>query len=229
MWYGNVFLFEKENRLCNRFCAVIFYLTVLFFFYIVATMKTEISTNLLQSVTAQQAFAEASTDRIMQLIDWTVETFRAGGKLLIIGNGGSAADAQHMAAEFVNRFKIDRRPLPAVALTTDTSIITSIGNDFSFDMIFVKQIQALGKPGDLALGISTSGNSPNVLKGIATAKEMDLRTAVLTGGSSNTGGKIGALADLVLNVPTDSTPHIQETHLWVEHILCELVEKELFA
>ena len=134
-----------------------------------------------------------------------------------------------MAAEFVNRFKIDRQPLPAIALTTDSSILTSIGNDFSFDMIFVKQVQALGKPGDLALGISTSGNSPKVLKAIATAKEMGIRTAALTGGVSNPGGEIGALADMVLNVPTDSTAHVQETHLWVEHIVCELVEKELFT
>ena len=192
-------------------------------------MKTEISTNLTQSVMAKQAFVEASSDRIIQLVEWTIETFRSGGKVLIFGNGGSAADAQHVAAEFVNRFKIDRHPLPAIALTTDSSVLTSIGNDFSFDMIFVKQIQALGKPGDLALGISTSGNSPNVLQAISTAKEMGLRTAALTGGSSSPGGKIGAIADLVLNVPTDNTPHIQEAHLWVEHILCELVEKELFS
>jgi len=204
-------------------------LTVPGFLYIVATMKTEISTNLAQSIMAQQAFAEASIDRIIKLVEWTIETFRSGGKLLIFGNGGSAADAQHVAAEFVNRFKINRRPLPAIALTTDTSVLTSIGNDFSFDMIFVKQIQALGKPGDLALGISTSGNSPNVVSAIAEAKKMNLRTAALTGGVANPGGKIGELADLVLNVPTDSTAHIQETHLWVEHILCELVEKELFA
>jgi D-sedoheptulose 7-phosphate isomerase len=192
-------------------------------------MKTEISINLAQSVMAQQAFAEASSDRIITLVEWIIETFRSGGKLLIFGNGGSAADAQHLAAEFVNRFKIDRRPLPAIALTTDTSVLTSIGNDFSFDMIFVKQVQALGKPGDLALGISTSGNSPNVLKAIAVAKEMNLRTAALTGGATNPGGKIGAAADLVLNVPTDATPHIQETHLWVEHIICEFVEKEMFT
>ncbi len=199
------------------------------FFFHCANMKTEIAINLAQSVIAQQAFAEASSDRIIQLVEWTIETFRSGGKLLIFGNGGSAADAQHVAAEFVNRFKIDRQPLPAIALTTDSSILTSIGNDFSFDMIFVKQVQALGKPGDLVLGISTSGNSPNVVKAIAAAKEMNIRTAALTGGSSNTGGEIGGLADLVLNVPTDSTAHIQETHLWVEHILCELVEKELFS
>jgi D-sedoheptulose 7-phosphate isomerase len=192
-------------------------------------MKSHILTNLAGSIRAQQEFAEASADRIVQLVQWTVATFRSGGKLLLFGNGGSAADAQHVAAEFVNRFKIDRQPLPAIALTTDSSVLTSIANDFSFDLIFVKQIQALGKPGDLALGISTSGNSPNVLKAITTDREMGLRTAALTGGSTKPGGEIGAVADLVLNVPTDSTPHIQEAHLWVEHILCELVEKELFA
>jgi len=206
-----------------------FCLTVPAFFNIVATMKTEISKNLSQSILAKQAFFDASSDTIIKLVAWTIETFRSGGKLLVFGNGGSAADAQHVAAEFVNRFKIDRVPLPAIALTTDTSVLTSIGNDFSFDLIFVKQVEALGKPGDLALGISTSGNSPNVLKAIEKAKEIGLRTAALTGGSSNPGGMIGRVADLVLNVPTDNTPHIQEAHLWVEHILCELVEKEMFT
>jgi D-sedoheptulose 7-phosphate isomerase len=206
-----------------------FYLTVAGFFYIVATMKTLISTNLIQSITAKQAFAEASIDRIIQLVEWTIETFNAGGKLLILGNGGSAADAQHMAAEFVNRFKINRRPLPAIALTTDTSILTSIGNDVSFDMIFVKQIQALGKPEDLVLAISTSGKSPNVVKAVETARDMGLKTVALTGGTSLPGGELGPITDLILNVPTDSTAHIQEAHLWIEHMVCELVEKEMFG
>lgn len=192
-------------------------------------MKAHIEENLARSVQAQQEFAVQALDEIIRLVGWLVDTFRSGGKLLVFGNGGSAADAQHMAAEFVNRFKINRRPLPAIALTTDTSILTSIGNDFSFDEIFVKQVQALGKEGDLVLGISTSGNSPNVVKAVAAAREMKLRTAVLTGGTGQPGGKLGGIADLVLNVPSDSTPHIQEAHLWVEHIICELVEKELFA
>ena len=192
-------------------------------------MKIDISTNLVQSILAQQAFAEASTDRIIQLVEWTVETFRSGGKVLIFGNGGSAADAQHMAAEFVNRFKINRRPLAAIALTTDSSVLTSIGNDFSFDLIYVKQIQALGKPEDLAIAISTSGTSPNVVKAVETAKEIGMKTVALTGGTSLPGGDLGPIADLVLNVPTDSTPHIQETHLWIEHMVCELVEKEMFS
>lgn len=193
------------------------------------TMKTHIATNLAGSVAAQQAFGKASADRIVQLVEWTIETFRSGGKLLIFGNGGSAADAQHMAAEFVNRFKLNRPPLPAIALTTDSSVLTSIGNDFGFDVIFVKQIEALGKAGDLALAISTSGNSPNVVQAVEAAKKIGMRTAALTGGTGNPGGRLGPLVDLLLNVPTDSTPHIQETHLWVEHIVCELVEKEMFG
>ena len=192
-------------------------------------MKTLIFTNLEQSVKAQQDFAAASSDRIVQLVEWIIETFQGGGKLLLFGNGGSAADAQHMAAEFVNRFKISRRPLPAIALTTDSSVLTSIGNDFGYDLVFVKQIEALGKPGDLVLAISTSGNSPNVVKAVETAQKMGIRTVALTGGTVRPGGALDPLVDLLLNVPADSTPHIQETHLWVEHMVCELVEREMFG
>ena len=191
-------------------------------------MKTIISTNLVQSIMAKEAFARESSDQIVDLANQITETFNDGGKLLIFGNGGSAADAQHMAAEFVNRFLINRRPLPALALTTDTSVLTSISNDFSYDLIFVKQIQALGKPEDLALGITTSGTSPNVVKAIATARDMGLKTAALTGGNA-VSGELAGNCDLILNVPSDSTPHIQETHLWVEHILCEMVERTIFT
>jgi D-sedoheptulose 7-phosphate isomerase len=192
-------------------------------------MKTIISTSLVQSIMAKEAFARESSDKIIELAGQIVETFNDGGKLLIFGNGGSAADAQHMAAEFVNRFLINRRPLPALALTTDTSILTSIGNDFSFDLIFVKQIQALGKPEDMALGISTSGTSANVVKGMATAHEIGMKTAALTGGEGTVPEDLSHSCDLILNVPSDSTPHIQETHLWVEHLLCEMVEKTIFT
>ena len=192
-------------------------------------MKIIISTSLVQSIMAKEAFARESSEKIIELAKQIIETFNDGGKLLIFGNGGSAADAQHMAAEFVNRFLINRRPLPALALTTDTSVITSIGNDFSYDLIFVKQIQALGKPEDLALGISTSGTSANVVKAMATAREMGLKTAALTGGSVAPTGELSHSCDLILNVPTDTTPHIQETHLWVEHLLCEIVEKSMFT
>ena len=192
-------------------------------------MKTIISTSLVQSIMAKEAFARESSEKIIELAGQIVETFNDGGKLLIFGNGGSAADAQHMAAEFVNRFLINRRPLPALALTTDTSVLTSIGNDFSFDLIFVKQIQALGKPEDMALGISTSGTSTNVVKGMATAREIGLKTAALTGGEGTVPEDLSHSCDLILSVPSDSTPHIQETHLWVEHLLCEMVEKTIFS
>jgi D-sedoheptulose 7-phosphate isomerase len=195
----------------------------------VAAMKTLVSTNLVQSIMAKEAFVRESADDLLRLADWIRETFADGGKLLIFGNGGSAADAQHLAAEFVNRFLINRRPLPALALTTDSSVLTAIGNDFSFDQVFVKQVQALGRPEDLALGISTSGTSANVVKGMQAAREIGMRTAALTGGTLRPGGDLAAICDLVLNVPTDATPHIQETHLWIEHLLCEIVEKQLFG
>ena len=169
------------------------------------------------------------SDNIVGAVELCVESLRAGGKVMFAGNGGSAADAQHLAAEFVNRFLINRRPLPALALTTDSSVLTSIGNDFSFDQVFVKQVQALGRPEDLALGISTSGTSANVVKGMQAAREIGMRTAALTGGTVRPGGDLAALCDLVLNVPADATPHIQETHLWIEHVLCEIVEKQMFG
>lgn len=190
------------------------------------SMKQILATSLENSIAAKEAFVKAHHDDILRLAQWLIDTIKNGNKLLVFGNGGSAADAQHMAAEFVNRFMIDRPPLAAIALTTDTSILTSIGNDFSFDDIFVKQIQALGKEGDMALGISTSGNSPNVLTAIEVAKKMGIKTAALTGGK---GGKLIDIADLVLNVPSSITPAIQETHVWVEHLLCQLVDEALFG
>ena len=195
----------------------------------VGAMKNLIKTNLAHSIQAKEAFAQASADDILLLADWIQQSLEQGGKLLIFGNGGSAADAQHMAAEYVNRFLINRRPLAALALSTDTSVLTSIANDFSYDQIFAKQVQALGKPEDLALGISTSGNSPNVVKAIEAAREIGMKTAALTGGISRPGGVLAGLCDLVLNVPSDATPHIQEAHLWVEHLLCEIVEKQMFV
>lgn len=181
------------------------------------------------SIQAQEAFAREQGEVIGALALQMVLTIRQGGKILLFGNGGSAADAQHMAAEFVNRFLINRRPMAALALTTDCSVLTSIANDFSFDEIFVKQVQALGKPEDLALGISTSGGSVNVLKAMEVAREMGMVTAALTGGLAGDGGAVGRAADFLLNVPSDKTPHIQEAHLWAEHLLCELVEREIFG
>ncbi len=179
-----------------------------------------------RSVEAKEEFVRQAGDLILDLAERMITVFRQGGKLLIFGNGGSAADAQHMAAELVNRFLIDRSPLPAVALTTDSSILTAIGNDFSYDEVFVKQVEALGRAGDMALAISTSGNSANVLRAVRRAAGMGLVTAGLTGGS---GGGLAACCDICLTVPATATPHVQEVHLWVEHLLCEIVEQELFA
>ncbi|MBU0674607.1 MAG: D-sedoheptulose 7-phosphate isomerase [Proteobacteria bacterium] len=189
-------------------------------------MKEFLLEKLNHSIEAKQKLVETQSETIIALAKLMAEIFQNGNKLLIFGNGGSAADAQHMAAEFVNRFMMDRAPLAAIALTTDTSNLTSIGNDFSFDEIFVKQVQALGKPGDLVMGISTSGNSPNVIQAIRYAASHEMKTVVLTGG---TGGHLAELAEIVVNVPVTTTPHIQEAHLFVEHVLCWLVDEILFG
>ena len=154
------------------------------------------------------------------------EAFARGGRLFVFGNGGSAADAQHMAAEMVGRFARDRRALPALALTTDSSVLTSVANDYSFERVFVRQIEALGRPGDVAFGISTSGNSANVLKAIDTATAGRLKTVALTGGD---GGLIGAAAEIHINVPDASTARVQEVHRTLIHVICELVEDSIDA
>jgi D-sedoheptulose 7-phosphate isomerase len=154
-----------------------------------------------------------------------VEALEEGNKVLLFGNGGSAADAQHIAAEFVGRFAFDRRALPALALSVNTSCVTAIGNDYGFDLIFSRQIEALGRPGDVAIGISTSGNSPNVVGGITVAKEIGLRTIALTG---CTGGKLKNAAAYCIAVPSSETPRIQECHILIGHIISELVEQAIF-
>ncbi len=189
-------------------------------------MKDFIKENLKNSISAKEKLFANQSEIIIQLAELIASIIKNGNKLLIFGNGGSAADAQHMAAEFVNRFMIERPPLAAIALNTNTSNITSIGNDYSFDDIFLKQIRAIGKEGDLALGISTSGNSPNVVRAIEKAADMGLHTAILTGGS---GGKLAGMADIEINVPSNITPHIQEAHLWVEHLLCWMVDNIIFG
>jgi len=145
----------------------------------------------------------------------------AGGKVMFAGNGGSAADAQHLAAELVNKFLRQRSPLPGLALTTDTSALTAIGNDFSFDEVFSKQIQALGRKGDVFLGISTSGNSANIIKALSVARGMGLSTIALTG----QGGRMGEMADCTIAVPSGLTPRVQEAHILIGHILCEIIEE----
>jgi D-sedoheptulose 7-phosphate isomerase len=152
-------------------------------------------------------------------------TLKGGGKILLFGNGGSAADAQHLAAEFVNRFLIERPPLAALALTTDTSILTSIANDYDFLEVFAKQVRALGRPGDAALGLSTSGNSANVVRALEVARRLGLKTLALSGGD---GGPVAAAAELAIVVPSKSTPRIQEVHITIGHVLCDLVDFLLF-
>ena len=153
-----------------------------------------------------------------------VLALRDGKKLFFFGNGGSAADAQHLAAEFVGRFDRQRRALPAIALTTDTSVLTSISNDYSYESVFARQLEGLGSPGDIAVGISTSGNSPNVLSGIRSAKEVGLVAVGMTGLS---GKELLELSDYCIRVPSDHTPRIQEAHILIGHILCEMVDESL--
>jgi len=154
-----------------------------------------------------------------------IEVLRKGNKPILFGNGGSAADAQHIAAEFVGRFAFDRPALPALALSVNTSCVTAIANDYGFDVVFARQIEALGRPGDVAIGISTSGNSRNVIQAMAVAKKIGLHTVALTGAS---GGELKPAVDHCLRAPSDETPRIQECHILIGHIISELVEQTIF-
>jgi len=187
-------------------------------------MKKIILDILQDSIDVKDRFIKNNVDLIERGANILASGIVSGHKILIFGNGGSAADAQHIAAEFVNRFQIERPPLAALALTTDTSIITSIGNDYHFDEIFSKQIAALGRKDDIAVGISTSGSSKNVVKAIQAAKNIGMFTIGLTG----RGGEIAACSDLVFAVESDITARIQETHITLGHILCDLVDRILF-
>jgi D-sedoheptulose 7-phosphate isomerase len=176
--------------------------------------------NLLKSrLVSEQAEQVAAAAQVL------ADTLKRGGKILLFGNGGSAADAQHLAAEFVNRFQIERPPLAALALTTDTSILTSIANDYDFLEVFAKQVRALGRPGDAALGFSTSGHSGNVVRALEVAREMGLKTLALSG---RDGGPVAAAAELAIVVPSWSTPRVQEVHITIGHVLCDLVDFLLF-
>ncbi|MBW2193272.1 MAG: D-sedoheptulose 7-phosphate isomerase [Deltaproteobacteria bacterium] len=187
-------------------------------------MENIILNTLRESITVKERFIQNNIERIQNAADRLVACLVSGNKILIFGNGGSAADAQHIAAEFVNRFQIERPPLAAIALTTDTSILTSIGNDYHFDEIFSKQVSALGKKDDIAIGISTSGNSKNVIEAVTTAKDIGLFTIGMTG----RGGKLAECADLLFRVESDTTARIQEAHSILGHILCDLVDRILY-
>jgi D-sedoheptulose 7-phosphate isomerase len=174
----------------------------------------------------QERFIRENKQIIADMAKEIANCYINGGKVMIFGNGGSAADAQHIAAEFINRFKMERPPLPCIALTTDTSVITSIGNDYEFNDIFSKQISALGNPIDIAWGISTSGNSENVLKALRIAAKNGLKTIGFTG---NSGGKMPGICDYSLIVPSRTTARIQELHIFSAHMICELVDEIMFG
>ncbi len=189
-------------------------------------MITEISSQLVAHREVITRVELELSPLIAEMVTMLVETFKRGGKLLVMGNGGSAADAQHFVAEIVGRFKMERRGLPAIALSTDTSILTAIGNDYGFDKVFHRQVEALAAPCDLIVGISTSGNSPNVQLALELAREKGCRTIGLLG---KDGGSIKDVCHLALIVPTTDTPRVQESHITIIHIVCDLLEKTMFA
>ncbi|MDW8427681.1 MAG: D-sedoheptulose 7-phosphate isomerase [Chitinophagales bacterium] len=175
----------------------------------------------------QQVLADASLlDRVRQVAEAIVHCYRKGGKVLFCGNGGSAADAQHLAAELSGRFYSDRDPLDAEALHVNTSYLTAVGNDYGYDQVFSRLVKARGRSGDVLIALSTSGNSANVIRALEEARRLGLLTVGMTGA---TGGRMASLCDILLNVPSTDTPRIQEVHMLMGHIICQLVEAELFA
>jgi D-sedoheptulose 7-phosphate isomerase len=190
-------------------------------------MQRDIRRIFASSIATQRAFVRAHAAALARVVEISSAALAAGHTLFFFGNGGSAADAQHLAAEFVNRYQLPRAPLPAIALTTDSSALTSIANDLGYAEVFAKQVEALGQRGDVAFAISTSGNAPNVLRAVARCKRLGITTVGLTGG---TGGKLASRVDHLLCVDhTSVTARIQETHIVIGHALCELVERRLAA
>lgn len=186
-------------------------------------MKNAIEKIFKDSIAVKERALKTNTDAIEKAVLLIIQSLKSGGKVIFFGNGGSAADSQHLAAEFIGRFQKERKALASIALTTDSSIITALSNDYHFDKIFARQIEGLGKPGDVAFGISTSGNSKNVIEGVKQAKSMKLSVITMTG---NDGGLLSKLSDVSLNVPSNVTARIQESHLCIGHAICELVEQQ---
>ncbi len=179
-----------------------------------------------ESAQVKTRFARENAEKIVEVAQLIAHAFRDGRKVILFGNGGSAMDASHIAAEFVNRFMLERPPLPALALNTDAAVLTSISNDYDYSQVFSKQLAALGHEGDVVIGISTSGNSPNVVRALEVAQNNGMRTIAFTGG---TGGKMAALAEYAFVVPSKVTARIQETHITLGHALCQLVDESLFG
>jgi len=189
-------------------------------------MRDRVKEIILESIQVKEGLLKSNVSQILQISESVIEALRKGGKLIIFGNGGSASDSQHIAAELVGRFKKDRPALAAIALTTNTSIITALANDFGYETIFARQIEALAGKNDIVLGISTSGKAKNVALGLKQAKKMGLKTIALTGGD---GGELLKLADISLVVPSSITARIQEAHITIGHIVCELIEEAHFS
>jgi D-sedoheptulose 7-phosphate isomerase len=185
-------------------------------------MKNRLQMLFQESIQVKENTLKDNVDAIIKCVEMITTTLQNKGTIFLFGNGGSAADSQHIAAEFIGRFKKERKSLPAIALTTDTSALTALANDYGFDVVFARQLEGLGKKGDIAIGITTSGNSPNVIEGIKKAKAMGMKTVVLTGGD---GGKVAPLADLAVIVPSKTTARVQESHICIAHCICELVEE----
>ena len=191
-------------------------------------MKERIIKIFEDSAMVKERFAKENAELIQEVVGLIAAAFTRGNKLLLFGNGGSAADASHIAGEFVNRFLLERPGLPAIALNTDMAVITSISNDYDYSEIFARQVKALGQEGDVAVGFSTSGTSPNVVKAFQAAKDLGLKTVALTG-NKNKGGKLAQIADYAFIVPSAETPRIQETHITLGHVICQLVDEHLFG
>lgn len=177
-----------------------------------------------ESIRVKQGVLETMVPELLQAAEYIVASLNSGGKLILFGNGGSAGDAQHIAAELVGRFERERRALPAIALTANSSNLTAIGNDYGYNKVFARQVEAWAHVGDVVIGITTSGNSPNVLEGIAAAKTKGARTIGMTG---EKGGKLASEVDLCLKVPSSNTARIQESHIMIGHLLCLLVDKNI--
>lgn len=189
-------------------------------------MRKEIETSLHESINIRLEILSTCVETIIQMANICVTAFKGGHSLFLIGNGGSAADAQHISGELVGRFKKDRRPLPALALTTDTSVLTAIANDYAYDLCFEKQVEAFVKSDDVVLGLSTSGNSGSIINAILLAGKKGAKTIAFTG---KDGGRLKDIVHVCLRIPSSDTPRIQECHITVGHILCEIIEKELFG
>lgn len=187
-------------------------------------MRDKIQDILLESIQVKEEILRSGIGKIKEIADLLIECLKKGGKVILFGNGGSAADAQHIAAELIGRFKKDRSALAALSLTTNTSVLTSLANDYGYEVIFAKQIEALGQKNDIIIAISTSGKAKNVSLGIKQAKKIGLKTVALTGGD---GGELAKLADVSFLVPSMVTARIQEAHITIGHIICELVEQTL--